>query len=178
MWYMWYIVWMYHNLWYIIQSKLYNLLFSSLFWAPDHLFCATLVPQIVPQFMALVAQSFFCATYYGTFCGTYFLYFTCDPFYSSHFWIPDPLFCGTNSATICGTCGTKFFVPQKVPQIEGHEAHNLPVPCSSIPFLYYRLLTRPLPSLPYSSSTSYLIHPIPPTLPYSTSTHLFMLYSI
>ena len=110
---------------------------------------------------------FFCAT----FCGTYFLYFTCDPFYSSHFWIPDPLFCGTNSATICGTCGTKFFVPPKVPQIEGHEAHNLPVPCSSIPFLYYRLLTRPLPSLPYSSSTSYLIHPILPTLPYSTSTH-------
>ena len=38
MWYMWYIVWMYHNLWYIIQSKLYILLFSSLFWAPDPLF--------------------------------------------------------------------------------------------------------------------------------------------
>ena len=29
------------------------------FWAPDPLFCATLVPQIVPQFVALVAQSFF-----------------------------------------------------------------------------------------------------------------------
>ena len=79
---------------------------------------------------------FFCAT----FCGTYFLYFTCDPFYSSHFWIPDPLFCAS-----------------KVPQNEAHEAHslnvpqfeahNFPDPCSSIPFLYYRHLTRP-PSFP------------------------------
>ena len=60
MWYMWYIVWMYHNLWYIIQSKLYILLFPSLFRAPDPLFCTTLVPQnvvhvvhsfYVPQFV-------------------------------------------------------------------------------------------------------------------------------
>ena len=33
--------------------------YSSHFWIPDPLFCATFVPQIVPQFVALVAQSFF-----------------------------------------------------------------------------------------------------------------------
>ena len=52
---------MYHNLWCIIQSKLYILLFPSLFRAPDPLFCTTLVPQnvvhvvhssYVPQFQA------------------------------------------------------------------------------------------------------------------------------
>ena len=66
------------------------------------------IPYFVPHLCHKLCHNlwhlwhkFFCAT----FCGTYFLYFTCDPLYSSHFWIPDPLFCGTNSTTICDTCG-------------------------------------------------------------------------
>ena len=144
MWYMWYIVWMYHNLWYIIQSKLYNLLFSSLFWAPDHLFCATLVPQIVPQFVALVAQSFLCHILWHIFSIL-------------HVW-----------SLLLLLEVLSLYVPQ-------FQAHNLPVPCSSIPFLYYPHLTRPLPSLPNSSSNLYLIQPIltipsyrSPTLPQPT----------
>ena len=69
--------------------------YSSHFRIPDPLLCATLVPQIVPQFVALVAQSFFVP------------HFVAHIFYNSHV-IP--------STHLIFRSQIPYFVAQIVPQ--------------------------------------------------------------